>query len=109
MVSESKAREIFLELPEATEKSHHGTPDFRINNKIFATLHVGKRKAVLKLPVDMLEDLLAGRPDAFSTNGWSKHGWLELELAKFRAADLRALSEAAWRNVAPPKYKKLLG
>ena len=35
-------RRIALSLPEATEGSHFGNPDFRVGNKIFATLALAR-------------------------------------------------------------------
>ena len=43
MVSIATARQSALSLPEVEEKSHFDTPDFRINKKIFASLHEGKK------------------------------------------------------------------
>lgn len=37
-LTEERVRAFALSLPEAAESSHHGTPDFRVRNKIFATL-----------------------------------------------------------------------
>ena len=47
----AQARRIFLEQPEAEEKSHMGHPDFRVGGKIFATLWPDRRVAVVKLSV----------------------------------------------------------
>ena len=53
MVSLDKARKIALGLPEVEERSHFEKPDFRINNKIFAVLHVDKACMMVKLsPID---------------------------------------------------------
>ncbi|HEX6192844.1 MAG TPA: MmcQ/YjbR family DNA-binding protein, partial [Chitinophagaceae bacterium] len=49
MVSIATARQSALSLPEVEEKSHFETPDFRINKKIFASLHEGKNLMMVKL------------------------------------------------------------
>jgi hypothetical protein len=42
-------RSLALSLPEAEEKEHMGHPDFRVRNKIFATLAPGETQGMVKL------------------------------------------------------------
>ena len=51
MISLAQARQAALFLPEVEEKSHFEIPDFRVKNKIFATLHEEKRLMMVKLSV----------------------------------------------------------
>ena len=45
-------RKLALSLPEAVESSHMGVPDFRVGNKIFATLAGGDAWGMVKLAAD---------------------------------------------------------
>ncbi len=47
MVTDAAFRKLALSLPEAVEKGHMGHPDFRVRNKIFATLQPDKHLAVM--------------------------------------------------------------
>ena len=96
-------RQIALGLPEASESAHMDHPDFRVNNKIFATLWPREGRAVVKIAVDDQKRLLKSSPQAFSTNAWSKHGWTNVYLEHVDAKVFRELVEDSRRNVAPKK------
>ncbi|MGE5106480.1 MAG: MmcQ/YjbR family DNA-binding protein [Sphingobacteriales bacterium] len=51
MVTVEAARKLALALPETEEKSHFHLPDFRIKNKIFASLHTDKKIMMVKLNI----------------------------------------------------------
>lgn len=103
MLTLAQARAIALAFPRAEESSHHGTPDFRVRNKIFATLRAEENVSVLKLPVASHAGLIASQPRAFVTNAWSKQGWLGVRLAEITGAEYRELVATAWRGIAPKK------
>ena len=106
MVTEAKAREIALEMPEGVESSHHDTPDFRVNKKIYATIHKDNIM-VLKLPKEEQLALAEAHPDIFDiSGGWAKHGWTHVHLKEIKADALRRLMRMAWENVAPKKLIK---
>ena len=101
MISVPTARKIILSMPEAEEKQHMGHPDFRIRNKIFATLWPDKEIAVVK--IRDLSAWLHCSAELFSTNGWSKkHGWMNVHLRHLDAQTFRELVEDSWYAVAPP-------
>jgi hypothetical protein len=102
-VTPAQARRIFLEQPEAEEKSHMGHPDFRVGGKIFATLWPDRKVAVVKLSAADQTGALQMDPDALSLKFWGKSPYLEVDLGRANAALLRALAQAAWRNAAPKK------
>ena len=95
------ARKIILSMPEAEESQHHGHPDFRVNNKIFATLWPDEKRAVVKIRDRTLWSHLS--PHALSTNAWSKHGAMNVHLQHVDAATFRQLVEDSWYAVAPGK------
>lgn len=100
-------RNIALALPEAEEKSHFGKPDFRVRNRIFATLP-DTGCAVLKLTPEEQSVLTAAEPAIFRPvkGGWGRQGWTDLDLAAADGPTLRSACWMAWRNAAPPGLKK---
>ncbi len=105
MVSTEQARAIALAQTEAEEKQHHGTNDYRVNNKIFATLP-DEETMVLKLPREEQLALNDARPEVFQIKGWAAQGWTHVVLAKIKKDQLKPLVYMAWANVAPTKLVK---
>lgn len=99
-------RRLALSLPEAEEKSHFGTADFRVRNRIFATLPEDSR-AVVKLTRDQQEMMTGSEPSIFQPvkGGWGRHGWTTLVLAAADEVTLKSALTTAWRNVAPAKLR----
>lgn len=100
-------RRLALALPEAEEKSHFGTTDFRVRNKIFATSpRVGH--AVIKLTHEQQEMLTAAEPRIFQPvkGAWGRQGWTTVHLAAADEVTLRSALLTSWRNVAPAGLRK---
>ena len=97
-------RRLALALPEATEGSHMGHPDFRVRNKIFASLGVPEKDwGTIKLTPDQQEVLLAAEPAAFkpAAGAWGRRGWTQVKLSALGANTLGSALDMAWRNTAP--------
>jgi hypothetical protein len=103
MIDVETARSIALSMPESEEREHHAHPDFRVNNKIFATLWPGEGRAVIKLSLPDQAALLKTSPRTFSTNAWSRQGWTNVHLQHIRAEQFRTLVENSWRRIAPKR------
>jgi hypothetical protein len=103
MITIAQTRRIFLEQPESEEKSHMGHPDFRVANKIFATLWPDRKVAVVRLSIADQTGALQMNPEALTLKYWGKSPYLEVDLERANAALLRALAKAAWRNIAPKR------
>lgn len=105
MVTMSAARKILLSLPDAREGAHMGHPDFRVNNRVFASLWPNKKKlAVIKLSIANQTALLQMDPEAYSLNGWSRQGWTNVHLDKVTPTRFRTLAKESWNTVsAGPK------
>jgi hypothetical protein len=103
MINVATARRIALSMPEAEERKHHGHPDFRVKNKIFATLWPKENRAVVKLSIKDQRAALRSSARAFSRNAWSHQGWTNVHLKQISEKRLRNLVERAWRNVAPKR------
>jgi hypothetical protein len=104
MQTAADVRRLSLSLPEAEAKSHFDHPDFRIRNKIFASLK-NDQTAVIKLTVEQQDVMCAAEPDVFVAlpNGWGRQGWTQVILANADEAALMAGLKTAWRNVAPKR------
>ena len=101
-------RRLVLKLEGALEGSHMGRPDFRVNGRIFATLHTGNGSGMVKVSPAQQQELVRGRPDVFAPeNGaWGRQGCTRVEL---RAADEEILGEAvtlAWQNATTARAKR---
>ena len=105
MVTISAARRILLSLPDTEEGAHMGHPDFRVGNRIFASLAPRKKNiAVVKLSIANQVALLQMDPEAFSLNGWSRQGWTNVHLDKVTPTRFRTLARESWTTVcAGPK------
>ena len=97
-------RRTAVRVPEATEGAHMGHPDFRVRNKIFASLGVPDAAwGMVKLTPEQQEMLLAAEPAAFkpAAGAWGRRGATHVRLAAVDAATLKSALTMAWRNVAP--------
>ncbi|MGB6678527.1 MAG: MmcQ/YjbR family DNA-binding protein [Terriglobales bacterium] len=73
-------RRIALSMPEAVEGSHFGSADFRVGNKIFATLALQKEGyGVLLLTPEQQAGMIEDEPNIFSPvpGRWGRdaHSW----------------------------------
>lgn len=97
-------RALALSLPEATEQSHMGHPDFRVRGKIFATLgHPDDAHAMVTLLHDQQDALTRARPGVFAPvpGGWGRRGATYVTLAQLDETTALDALEMAWRNTAP--------
>ena len=100
-------RKLALGFPETQEKSHFGKADFRVKNKIFATL-LDAETGVVKLAPEQQEMIVAAEPTIFSTlkGGWGNQGWTRVYLRSCDEATVKSALTMAWRNVAPKSLQK---
>ena len=99
-------RKLALAQPEAAEVGHMGHPDFRVKNKIFATLgYPDKGHGVVKVNTEQREGLVDAEPHAFTPvpGGWGRTGATIVNLGTVSLNALAAAIEMAWGNVAPKK------
>ena len=76
-------RQLALDLPDAVESSHMGAADFRLYNRIFATLaYVARGQATLKLTPEQQHSFLTDLPDYTepAPGGWGRMGMTLLRL-----------------------------
>lgn len=101
MTTVDQFRAAALTLAEAVESSHMGHPDFRVRNKIFASLPTDG-VGVVKLSLDEQAAACDTHTDRCRpAKGWGRHGWTELDLDGIDPGDVAELLLSAWCVVAP--------
>ena len=93
-------RRIALSLEGAEESSHMGSPDFRVNGRIFATLAsqdqgYGNLMLTIEQQTAFVEDL----PEVFLpiAGGWGRMGMTHIRLAGANEEVLAGALHAAWK------------
>ncbi|HLA02158.1 MAG TPA: MmcQ/YjbR family DNA-binding protein [Aestuariivirga sp.] len=99
-------RRLALDLPGAEEKSHFDKADFRVKNKIFASLK-DDTTGVIKLLPEQQAMMVDAEPRIFQPipGGWGRKGWTKIILANADEITLKSALQTAWRNVAPKTLK----
>lgn len=95
-------RRIALALDGAVEGAHMGHPDFRVKNRIFATLHHDRQFGMVNLTPDQQATFIRDHARAFApeSGAWGRAGCTSVRL---EAIDEDTLGEAitlAWQNTA---------
>ncbi len=97
--TQEQARAFALELPEAHEAAHHGTPDLRVRGKIFASLPPGEDTLVIKTEPLALDTLVQLDPLTYR-NTWGGR-WVRVDLGRIDPAELRELILDGYCLAAP--------
>ena len=108
-MSIARFRKIALSLPDAFEGAHHGTTDFRVRKRIFATLgYPDENWGMVKLTVEQQSMLVDAEPEIFRPvpGGWGKTGATNVRLAKADATTLKSALTMAWQNIAEKSPSK---
>ena len=95
-------RRIALGMDGAVEASHMNHPDFRVNGKIFATIHEGNAQGMVKLTPEQQERFIREYPAMFhlAPGAWGRQG---STMVAFDKASDEVVGEAmtlAWQNLA---------
>jgi hypothetical protein len=105
----SRFRRLALALPGAIESSHMDHPDFRLNNRIFATLS-GQEKAcgVLKLTTEQQQAFIAEQPEIFSPvqGGWGRMGMTYIHLKEADESIMAGALKIAYQNLQAKQSQK---
>ena len=102
-------RRLALALPETSESAHMGHPDFRVRNKVFATLsYPGQGWAMVKLTSEQQALFVQTEPAIFApvNGGWGRRGATNVHLNAAREASVRRAILTAWCEVAPRRLVK---
>jgi hypothetical protein len=101
-------RRLALALDGASEGAHMGHPDFRVNNRIFATLRSDERFGVVMLTPEQQRECLTRHSQMFTpeAGAWGRAGSTRVHLA---AAEEEAVGDAltlAWQNAMRKPARK---
>jgi hypothetical protein len=99
-------RQMALRLPETAENSHMNHPDFRVCNKIFATLgYPDDERGMVKLTPDQQQTFMQTEPSVFEpcSGAWGRRGATSVHLALATEDMIRRALTVAWRNTAPER------
>jgi hypothetical protein len=99
-------RKIALRMQDAIEGEHMAHPDFRVNGRIFATLHPDGKQGMVTVTPDQQREFIQLHPATFTpaSGAWGRQGCTMVRLS---AVDEETLGEAmtlAWQ-VAVTKVK----
>ncbi|MFN0012451.1 MAG: MmcQ/YjbR family DNA-binding protein [Phycisphaerales bacterium] len=111
-MTEAAFRKLALSMPLATEGSHMGHPDFRVRNKIFATLGWPSGDwGMVSLTPEQQRGVVKANPATFAPvkGGWGVRGATQVCLDVATKADVRTAMVGAWRNAAPKGLVDELG
>lgn len=95
---------LALALPETIESAHMNHPDFRVRNKVFATLgYPDSGHGAVKLTCAQQKALVEADPDVFApaTGAWGRAGMTTVRLRTAKTAIVRQALVHAWCNTAP--------
>ena len=100
-------RKIALRMQDAIEGEHMAHPDFRVNGRIFATLHPDGKQGMVKMTPDQQRDFMHLHPATFTpaSGAWGLQGCTMVQLS---AVDEETLGEAmtmAWQAATAAKVK----
>ena len=100
MIRERDFRQIALGMKGVVESAHMGHPDFRVNNRIFATLDHDRVFGGLMLTPDQQERFVSEHPDAFApaSGAWGRGGATMVRLAAVAEEAVGEAMTLAWQN-----------
>jgi len=95
-------RRIALGMEGAAEASHMNHPDFRVNGKIFATIHEDHVHGMVKLTPEQQERFIREYPAMFhpAAGAWGRQGSTMVSLAHAKEEVLGDAMTLAWQNLA---------
>jgi len=102
-------RKMALEIPTAVERSHMHHPDFRVAERIFASLGVPDETwAMVKLTPEQQRAFIKKAPEVFKpcSGAWGRRGYTNVYLPSAKLSILREALDIAAKNVANRKKKK---
>lgn len=94
-------RRVVLSMPNAVEGSHMDHPDFRVSNKIFATLgYPDDNWGMVKLTPEQQDMAVASEPEIFKPAGgaWGRGGSTLVLLEALDQTTAASAVRMAWEN-----------
>lgn len=95
-------RKLALQMVEAVESAHCGHPDFRVGNKVFASMNPEGTIGNVKLtPEQQRMCLQASKVYSPCAGMWGERGYTQISLKAATTAEVRDVLLLAWQNTAP--------
>jgi hypothetical protein len=100
MMTVNDFRRMALGMTDTIESAHMGHPDFRVNGRIFATLHADMEWGMVALTPEQQQRFVEDAPEAFKPeNGaWGLQGATAVRLDSVDEEMLGEAMTLAWRN-----------
>jgi hypothetical protein len=108
MLSAKDFRRIALGMEDTIESAHMGHPDFRVNGRIFATLHQDLKLGMVKLTPDQQQIFVRENPAAFmpENGAWGRQGCTRVRLDSVDEDTLGDAITLAWQNTAKKVFTR---
>jgi hypothetical protein len=101
MITVEQACKLALQLPQASERDHHGRRSFRVANRIFATLWDEHHMNVM-LDEPEIHTAVQALPHACRELYWgSRLRAVSVSLGQITPSELSELLQDAWEHKAP--------
>jgi hypothetical protein len=93
-------RRIALGMKGAIEHAHMGHPDFRVGDRIFATLHADDQWGMVILTPEQQQRFMEEAPEVFvpESGAWGRQGCTAVRLDAVEEELLGEAMTLAWRN-----------
>jgi hypothetical protein len=100
MLNENDFRRIALGMTDTIESAHMGHPDFRVNGRIFATLHHDRRTGMVALTPEQQQRFMQEDPASFTpeSGAWGRGGSTRVRLDAVDEDTLGDAMTLAWQN-----------
>jgi len=102
-------RRMALNLKGAEERAHMNHPDFRVANRIFATLgYPDKEWGMVSLTPEQQAEFMHDEPEMFvpAAGAWGKKGSTTVRLSAAKKDALESALQAAWANAQAKPARK---
>jgi hypothetical protein len=93
-------RRIALSFADTSENAHMGHPDFRFQNRIFATIHTDPQHAMVKLTPTQQHTFVHDHPHIFApeSGAWGRSGSTRVTLSSANEEIVGDALTLAWQN-----------
>ena len=93
-------RRVALGMEGAVEGAHMGHPDFRVNARIFATIHPDQQFGMVQLTPDQQQQFIHDHPETFApeSGAWGRAGCTRVRLDSVYEETLGEAMTLAWQN-----------